>query len=261
MRPTCRLWRAWTPARWPRSPARARTGSSPRNAGWRTWPPRGPRSGWAAPATGGETASRGSAPRCSSRGGAPRARPVRGRGRPGRAGEGAVRVGGPGGPRVPWWVAGAGAPAGVAQRVRGPMPRPPVPLAQRGTEFHRWLEQRFGPQRLIDPGDLLGAADADAESDGDQALAELRERFEAGEWADRWPFEVEVPFETLIGDRLVRGRIDAVFADAPDGRFDVLDWKTGRRPASPDQGPAVAVQLAAYPPAWAGLARVAVAAP
>jgi DNA helicase II / ATP-dependent DNA helicase PcrA len=150
-------------------------------------------------------------------------------------------------------------PAELAQQVRRPMPRPPTPQAQRGTEFHRWLEQRFGPQRLIDPGDLLGAADADAEPDGDQALAELRERFEAGEWADRWPFEVEVPFETLIGDRLIRGRIDAVFADAPDGRFDVVDWKTGRRPASPDEERAVAVQLAAYRLAWATLAGVAVA--
>ena len=39
--------------------------------------------------------------------------------------------------------------------------------------------------------------------------------------------EVEVPFETLIGDRPVRGRIDAVFDDAGDGMFDVVDWKTG----------------------------------
>jgi DNA helicase-2/ATP-dependent DNA helicase PcrA len=149
-------------------------------------------------------------------------------------------------------------PAELAQQVRRPMPRPPAPQAQRGTEFHRWLEQRFGPQRLIDPGDLLGAADSDAEADGNEVLAELRDRFEAGEWADRWPLEVEVPFETLIGDRLVRGRIDAVFADAPDGRFDVVDWKTGRRPASPDEERAVAVQLAAYRLAWATLAGVPV---
>jgi DNA helicase II / ATP-dependent DNA helicase PcrA len=149
-------------------------------------------------------------------------------------------------------------PAELAQQVRRPMPRPPAPQAQRGTEFHRWLEQRFGPQRLIDPGDLLGAADSDADMDGDEVLAELRDRFEAGEWADRWPLEVEVPFETLIGDRLVRGRIDAVFADAPDGRFDVVDWKTGRRPSSLEEERAVAVQLAAYRLAWATLAGVPV---
>jgi len=149
-------------------------------------------------------------------------------------------------------------PAELAQQVRRPMPRPPAPLARRGTEFHSWLEQRYGPQRLIDPADLLGAADSDLERDEDQDIAELRERFEAGEWSGRWPAEVEVPFETLIGDRLVRGRIDAVFADAPGGGYDVVDWKTGRPPASPDEKRAVAMQLAAYRLAWAALAGVPV---
>jgi DNA helicase-2/ATP-dependent DNA helicase PcrA len=175
-----------------------------------------------------------------------------------RRGDEAVVVGLPRRLPVSSLVTVARNPAELAQQVRRPMPRPPAAPAQRGTEFHRWLEQRFGPQRLIDPGDLLGAADADAEEDHDPELGELRERFEAGEWADRWPFEVEVPFETLIGDRLVRGRIDAVFADAADGRFDVVDWKTGRRPSSPDEERAVAVQLAAYRLAWATLAGVQV---
>jgi DNA helicase II / ATP-dependent DNA helicase PcrA len=175
-----------------------------------------------------------------------------------RRGEDGVAVGLPWRLPVSWMVTMAADPAGLAQQVRRPMPRPPAPLARRGTEFHRWLEQRFGPQRLIDPGDLLGAADADAEQDDDQDLAGLRERFEAGEWSGRWPCEVEVPFETLIGDRLVRGRIDAVFADAPGGGFDVVDWKTGRQPASPDEERAVAVQLAAYRLAWAALAGVPV---
>ena len=90
----------------------------------------------------------------------------------------------------------------------------------RGTEFHQWLEQRFGQAQLIDADDLPGAADDAAEAgqaaaDGGTGLvelAELKARFEAGEWADRWPVEVEVPFQTLIADRLVSGRIDAVFA-------------------------------------------------
>jgi DNA helicase II / ATP-dependent DNA helicase PcrA len=175
-----------------------------------------------------------------------------------RRGDDAVAVGLPWRLPVSSLVTMAADPAGLAQQVRRPMPRRPAPLARRGTEFHRWLEQRFGPQRLIDPDDLLGAADADAEQDDAQDLAGLRERFEAGEWSGRWPCEVEVPFETLIGDRLVRGRIDAVFADAPGGGFDVVDWKTGRRPAAPDEERAVAVQLAAYRLAWAALAGVPV---
>ncbi|HEY3734657.1 MAG TPA: UvrD-helicase domain-containing protein [Streptosporangiaceae bacterium] len=142
----------------------------------------------------------------------------------------------------------------LAWQVRRPMPLPPAPQARRGTAFHRWLEQHFGAQSLIDPADLLGLSDPDPEADAD--LDELRAKFEASAWAARWPREVEVPFETKIGDRLVRGRIDAVFADAPGGGYDVVDWKTGRPPASPDERRAVAVQLAAYRLAWAGLAGV-----
>jgi DNA helicase II / ATP-dependent DNA helicase PcrA len=155
-------------------------------------------------------------------------------------------------------------PAELAQQIRRPMPRPPAPQARRGTAFHRWLEERFGPRPLIDPGELPGAADEDAAADGTDdgdlaELAELQQRFEAGTWAGRWPREVEVPFQTRISDRLVSGRIDAVFDDAPDGGFDVVDWKTGQPPGSPQQQRAVAVQLAAYRLAWAALAGVAVA--
>ncbi len=149
-------------------------------------------------------------------------------------------------------------PAELAQQVRRPMPRPPAPHAHRGTAFHRWLEERFGPQRLLDPGDLPGAADDEPGELDDPELTGLMQRFEDGEWASRWPSEVEVPFETLIGGRLVRGRIDAVFADSAEGGFDVVDWKTGRRPRSAAESRAAAVQLAAYRIAWAALAGVSV---
>ncbi len=145
-------------------------------------------------------------------------------------------------------------PAELAQQVRRPMPRQPAPRATRGTAFHQWLEQRFGQAQLIDTDELPGAADDQVPLTSDPELAELKAAFEAGEWADRWPSEVEVGFETLIGGRLVRGRIDAVFADAPDGGYDVVDWKTGRQPGPAAEKRAVAVQLAAYRLAWAALA-------
>ena len=147
-------------------------------------------------------------------------------------------------------------PARLAEQIRRPMPRPPVPQARRGTAFHRWLEQRFGQQRLIDPTDLLGAADDPADDPDDRDLALLRDRFEAGEWGGRWPVDVEVPFETLVAGRTVRGRIDAVFADPAGGGYDVVDWKTGEPPATADDLRAAAVQLAAYRIAWAGLSGV-----
>jgi DNA helicase II / ATP-dependent DNA helicase PcrA len=149
-------------------------------------------------------------------------------------------------------------PAELARQVRRPMPRPPARQARKGTAFHQWLEQRYGQQRLIDDADLFEpGAGEDAASDAGEDLSQLRARFEHSEWADRWPQAVEVPFETLVGDRLVRGRIDAVFADAPGG-YDVVDWKTGRPPASDAERHAVSVQLAAYRLAWAALAGVPV---
>jgi DNA helicase-2/ATP-dependent DNA helicase PcrA len=147
-------------------------------------------------------------------------------------------------------------PAELAQQVRRPMPRPPAPKATRGTVFHEWLEQRYGQAQLIDADELPGAADDEGATGADPELAELKAAFDAGAWANRWPAEVEVGFETLIGGRMIRGRIDAVFADDPGGGFDVVDWKTGRQPGSASEKQAVAVQLAAYRLAWAALAGV-----
>ncbi|MGE5135800.1 MAG: UvrD-helicase domain-containing protein, partial [Gemmatimonadota bacterium] len=171
-------------------------------------------------------------------------------------GDGALAVRLPGRLTVSSLVAMAADPDALARQIRRPMPRPPAPQARRGTAFHRWLEQRFGQQRLIDPADLLGAADDPADDPDAADLAVLRERFEAGEWADRWPLEVEVPFETLVAGWPVRGRIDAVFGDAPEGGYDVVDWKTGSPPATPEEQQSAAVQLAAYRLAWSRLAGV-----
>ncbi len=148
-------------------------------------------------------------------------------------------------------VALARDPDALARQVRRPMPQPPAGQARKGTAFHRWLEERFGQQRLIDDDDLF----AEEEEGPDENLIELRAQFEAGQWGGRWPREVEVPFDMLIGDRQVRGRIDAVFADA-DGTFDVVDWKTGQPPRNQPEREAVAVQLAAYRLAWSALADI-----
>jgi DNA helicase II / ATP-dependent DNA helicase PcrA len=149
-------------------------------------------------------------------------------------------------------------PGELAERIRRPMPRPPSPRAQRGTEFHRWLEERFGLMRLIDTDDLVDVLEADPGSQ-DAALNDLKARFEVGEWGQRWPAAVEVPFETRVSDRLVRGRIDAIFTDSPGGGVDVVDWKTGVPPMAGSRAErAVAVQLAAYRLAWAALAGMPV---
>ncbi|HET8657927.1 MAG TPA: UvrD-helicase domain-containing protein [Micromonosporaceae bacterium] len=145
-------------------------------------------------------------------------------------------------------------PQALARALRRPLPAAPDPHARRGTAFHRWLEQRFGADQLLDIDELPGAADEDAAPDA--ALVELQERFLASEWADRAPVRTEVPFATVVAGTVLRGRIDAVFVD-PAGGYDVVDWKTGRPPAGP-AAEAAAVQLAAYRLAWAALAGVPV---
>ncbi|QVQ54812.1 ATP-dependent helicase [Spiractinospora alimapuensis] len=143
-------------------------------------------------------------------------------------------------------------PAALAREIRRPMPHPPTPHTRRGTSFHAWLEGRFGQGALLGPDELPGAADDALAPDED--FDRLRENFESGEWAERTPVAVEVAFETPIAGHLVRGRIDAVFADGD--RYDVVDWKTGRPPATQEERDAAAVQLAAYRAAWAELADV-----
>jgi DNA helicase II / ATP-dependent DNA helicase PcrA len=146
-------------------------------------------------------------------------------------------------------------PQALARSLRRPLPARPDPYARRGTAFHTWLERRFGSDQLLDVDELPGAADEDAAPD--DALAELRERFDRSEWADRVPHAVEVAFATTVAGVVIRGRMDAVYAD-PDGGFDVVDWKTGHRPAAGRDADAAAVQLAAYRLAWAELAGIPV---
>jgi DNA helicase-2/ATP-dependent DNA helicase PcrA len=147
-------------------------------------------------------------------------------------------------------------PQQLARRLRRPLPEAPDVYARRGTAFHLWLERRFGGAELLDLDDLPGSGDADAAPDSE--LAELQQAFLASVWADRTPHRVEVPFATLVAGVVVRGRMDAVFAvpGRPD-HYDVIDWKTGKKPTGAD-ATAAAVQLAAYRIAWAELAGVPV---
>jgi DNA helicase-2/ATP-dependent DNA helicase PcrA len=140
-------------------------------------------------------------------------------------------------------------PEGFLRELVRPMPRPPSRAARFGTRFHAWIEARFGQQVLVDPDDLPGRGDADILDEQD--LETLTKAFEAGPFADRLPFAVEAPFTLVLGGQVIRGRIDAVYAE-PDGAWLVIDWKTG------SESTADPVQLAAYRIAWAELLGVPV---
>ena len=143
-------------------------------------------------------------------------------------------------------------PDTLAGELARPLPRRPSPSARFGTRFHAWVEARFGQQELMDPDELPGRGDA--EIDDDEDLRALVERFEKGAFADRTPVAVEPPFALVLDGQVVRGRIDAVYAEQVDGEdgFLVVDWKTNRaQTADP-------LQLAVYRLAWAELAGVPV---
>ncbi len=140
-------------------------------------------------------------------------------------------------------------PEQFARELARPMPRRPSPAARFGTRFHAWVEARFGQQSLLDPDELPGRMDVGIDDEDD--LQALISTFEAGPYADRVPHAVEAPFALVLAGQVVRGRIDAVYAE-PDGRWLVVDWKTSTRQD------ADALQLAIYRLAWAELMSVPV---
>ncbi|MHA0286225.1 ATP-dependent helicase [Mycobacterium sp. C3-094] len=141
-------------------------------------------------------------------------------------------------------------PEAAARRLHRRLPRPPAAHALLGTVFHEWVQRFYQAEKLFDLDDLPGAVDAGRHDRGE--LEDLQSAFAVSEWAARTPIDVEVPFDMTLGGRVVRGRIDAVFADE-DGGVTVLDWKTGDPPATQEELQHNAVQLAVYRLAWSRL--------
>jgi DNA helicase-2/ATP-dependent DNA helicase PcrA len=108
-------------------------------------------------------------------------------------------------------------------------PRPLRPAARVGSLVHGWIERQAAGQ-----GSLL-----DAELEPDPWIAELKEAFLASSWAQRRPRAVERPFVLSAGGTTVRGRVDAVYdleAAGSGDALEIVDFKTGRRPAADDGG-------------------------
>jgi DNA helicase-2/ATP-dependent DNA helicase PcrA len=145
---------------------------------------------------------------------------------------------------------------GALRRLQRRVPARPDPHALLGTAFHDWVQRFFHAERLFDLEDLPGAVDGELGRAEAEQLAELQAAFAVSAWATRTPMDVEVPIDMVIGGTVVRGRIDAVFAD-DDGGFTVVDWKTGDPPGSEEELRHNAVQLAVYRLAWAATHGVA----
>lgn len=133
----------------------------------------------------------------------------------------------------------------AGRRTRRPMPTEPLAARERGTRFHAWVERRYGMTPLT--------LDVAVELPDEVSNGELMDPFITGEFAGQQPVGVELPFTVAIADRVLIGRIDAVFSDPDrDPGWIVVDWKTGSiAHADP-------IQLAIYRLAWASIAGVEV---
>ena len=137
-------------------------------------------------------------------------------------------------------------PEVLAVELARPMPQQPNYIAARGTEIHAFIETHYDRATLFDWDELEGAWDrtgTDTES-----VRNLKSAFLSSRFARLSPVAVEQQFSLTIWGRFVTGYIDAVFEI--DGRYLVVDWKTG---GTDHLDP---TQLAFYRLAWAQIAGV-----
>lgn len=173
-------------------------------------------------------------------------------------------------------------PAAVAAALRRPMPLRPFRATRIGTLFHEWVEHRSTGESeaaAIDELDL-GAADA-LEAGGlepgargtgagrfiadaaPERLRALQTTFAASEWGGRRPIAVELELHLPMGPNVFVCKLDAVY-EVPAGtalaargiRYQVVDWKTGKAPASARDLELKQTQLALYRLAYASWAGI-----
>ena len=140
-------------------------------------------------------------------------------------------------------------PEELALNIRRPMPNHIDKYARRGTAFHLWVEKQFVDPQIFDE-DIFDTGNEDLD---DLPLKELQEKWRSSSWSSKVPVGVEVPFETVIGSTLIRGRIDAVYKDGD--KYEVVDWKTGKAKSGDDLEVA-AIQLAMYRLAYSKLFNI-----
>ena len=115
-----------------------------------------------------------------------------------------------------------------------PLPSFSGPAARRGTEVHRWIERRgAGQTSLIEAEAAPDLTEVELSGEPGK-VARLQETFLASRFADRTPLFAERPFLLRLDGFTVSGRIDAIYGEDMDSPWEVVDWKTGRKPAQED---------------------------
>ncbi len=115
-----------------------------------------------------------------------------------------------------------------------PLPRFSGPAARIGTQVHAWIERQASGQATLDIefGDEPDLTDEELTGEPGR-IERLHHAFLSSRFADAVPLYAERPFLLRLEGFVVGGRIDAVFG-APDGPWEIVDYKTGRKPAEGD---------------------------
>ncbi|MDQ1110758.1 hypothetical protein QE418_000206 [Microbacterium testaceum] len=144
----------------------------------------------------------------------------------------------------------------AVEDLRRPMPERPYRQTRLGTLFHAWVEQRSGLVGAgvgLDDDGLWGDDEAGASAADAIELQRLRECFERSEWAALRPLEVETEIDFVTTrldgrEHVVICKLDAVYRRGE--RYEIVDWKTGRPPASEPERRLRMLQLELYREAY-----------
>jgi len=141
-------------------------------------------------------------------------------------------------------------PASVAASLRRPMPERPYRATRLGTLFHSWVEERYGVHGGVEELDAMATElDTDDVAAAPEGLADLQRTFENSEFAALSPENVEVEIHLVLDGEVIICKLDAVYLI--DGRYRVVDWKTGKAPKDAADLEAKQLQLALYRQAFA----------
>lgn len=158
-------------------------------------------------------------------------------------------------------------PEDFAHSIRRPLPQEPSAATHIGSVFHRWAEQWCATAATFDPAlepetqvpsDVLGESsdpvDVIALSPAEQAKLETMQDRARQIFGDhpKNVHGVEEAFAYSADGMTIRGRYDAIFHE--DGRWLIVDWKTGAPPTKKFQNkylPGYATQLEVYRRAFA----------
>lgn len=146
------------------------------------------------------------------------------------------------------------------KQARRPIPSQPSRAARTGTNLHAKIAEAFNQTVTLDIDSYMFENNNSAEdshlTDGEEKI--LFEAFEKSRWSLMRPLAIEQKLAVVVGGKIVRCTIDAVFDtsehnDLPD--ITIVDWKTGIRPNKRDIS-SKELQLALYRLAWSTTHKV-----